>query len=559
MRLDTFKSCTGLLPDNLDSLQKVAEIYSGFGNIDITAKHDEWIEVCEACARYGEGARECFHQFSNHYANYDRNECDYHFSNCLQSSRGDVSIGTVIWMMQQAGIDVLKELRQRNYLSTPRVGRPRKANDGDKEEAKEAVTQQWLNFLHAQGQFRYNAVLGKTEVLLEGEEDWKDFDKYKLNSAFTKFRAGGARFNMNDARIAVESDLLAPLYDPYKELLKSLNLSHPWDKTTDYITQVFGCLEFKNPDDKPFLQKMIKKWFLMMVALALGIIDDNQLMVVLVGPQGCGKTVLCRRLMRLLKRYYKVMQPSEKLDKDLLIQLSTFFLVVFDEFEMDRRTSNLMRAIITSNGSQVRAAWGYTAENRKRRASFIASTNNDQYLTDDQGDRRYLTVEVTDILHEEDYPLPLEEAFSQAYWIVTNEPSDTYVPTSDEWHEIAERNKEHVLPNFCEAVIPMYYRQPTAPETAKEVGASDILMQLPYIHAREWKLSNIGKALKALGFSSRKTNRGTRYLVEEIKPDERRIILHSDGARRFREVMNEQGIDVSDGSTQEPTEQTLPF
>ena len=559
MRLDTFKSCTGLLPDTLDSLQKIAEIYSGHANIDITAKHDEWIEVCEACARYGEGARECFHQFSNHYANYDRNECDYHFSNCLQSSRGDVSIGTIIWMMQQAGIDVLKELRQRNYLSTPRVGRPRKANDGDKDEAKEAVTQQWLNFLHAQGQFRYNAVLGKTEVLLEGEEDWKDFDKYKLNSAFTKFRAGGARFNMNDARIAVESDLLAPLYDPYKELLKSLNLSHPWDKTTDYITQVFGCLEFKNPDDKPFLQKMIKKWFLMMVALALGIIDDNQLMVVLVGPQGCGKTVLCRRLMRLLKRYYKVMQPSEKLDKDLLIQLSTFFLVVFDEFEMDRRTSNLMRAIITSNGSQVRAAWGYTAENRKRRASFIASTNNDQYLTDDQGDRRYLTVEVTDILHEEDYPLPLEEAFSQAYWIVTNEPSDTYVPTSDEWHEIAERNKEHVLPNFCEAVIPMYYRQPTAPKTAKEVGASDILMQLPYIHAREWKLSNIGKALKALGFSSRKTNRGTRYLVEEIKPDERRIILHSDGARRFREVMNEQGIDVSDGSTQEPTEQTLPF
>ena len=170
MKLDSFKSCTGILPDTLDSLQKVAEIYSDYGNIDITAKHDEWIEVCEACARYGESARECFHQFSSHYPNYDRGQCEYHFSNCLQSTRGDVSIGTVIWMMQQAGIDVLKELRDRNYLSTPRIGRPRKVKDGDKEEVKEAVTQQWLNFLHELGQFRFNVVLGKTEVLLKGEQ-----------------------------------------------------------------------------------------------------------------------------------------------------------------------------------------------------------------------------------------------------------------------------------------------------------------------------------------------------------------------------------------------------
>ena len=491
MRLDTFKSCTGLLPDTLDSLQKIAEIYSGHANIDITAKHDDWIEVCEACARYGEGARECFHLFSSHYPNYKREQCDYHFGNCLQSTRGDVSIGTIIWMMQQAGIDVLQELRQRNYLSTPRVGRPRKSKDDEKDEAKEAVTQQWLDFLHGMGQFRYNVALGKTEVLLAGEQEWQDFGKYKLNSAFTKFRAGGARFNMNDARIAVESDLLAPLYDPYKELLQSLNLAHPWDKTTDHIAQVFGCLQFKDADAVHFLQKMLKKWFLMMVALVLGIIDDNQVMPVLVGPQGCGKTVFFRRLMRLFKKYFKEMKACEKLDRDLLIQLASFILVALDEFEMDRRTANLMRSIITR--------------------------------------------------------------------IVTNEPSDTYTPTSDEWHEIAERNKEHVLPNFCEAVIPMYYRHPTSPETAKEVGANDVFMQLPTIRAREWSISNIGKALKALEFSARKTNRGTRYLVEEIKPDERRAMLQSDGARRFREVMKEQGYDVADAPALEPTEQALPF
>lgn len=557
-RLDSFKSCSGLLPDTLDSLEKIAEIYNGYGNIDITAKHDEWIEVCEACARYGEGARECFHQFSNHYPGYSREECDYHFTNCLQSTRGDVTIGTVIWMMQQAGIDVLKELRGRGYLPTPRVGRPPKSNN-ETDEAKETVTQQWLNFLHAQGQFRYNVALGKVEVLYEGEQEWRDLDKFKLNSVFTKFRADGARFNMTDARIAVESDMLAPLYEPYKELLQSLNHSHPWDKTTDHITKVFECLVLKNPADKPFVLKMLKKWFLMMVALALGITDDNQLMPVLVGPQGCGKTVFCRRLMRLLKGYFKELKAIERLDKDFLIQLSMFILVIFDEFEMNRRTANLMRTIITSSGSQVRAAYGYTTLSWPRCASFIASTNDDHYISDEQGDRRYLTVEVTDVLHEEDYPLPLAEAFAQAYWIVTNEPSDTYIPTSDEWHEIVERNKEHVVPSLCEAVVQMYYRQPSAPKTAKEVGASDILMQLPNIHAREWNLSNIGKALKALGFSARKTNRGTRYLVEEIKPDERRAMLQSDGARRFREVMKEQGVEVAEATAQEPTEQTLPF
>ena len=560
MKLDSINQCSSLLPDNLDSLMKLAEIFSGCGGIDITKERPDWIEVCHACARYGEGARKCFHQFSSRYPDYKREECDYHFSNCLKTTRGDVTIGTIIWMMQQAGIDVKEELRQRGYIATPRVGRPRKDKGGDdKETVKEAVTKQWLDFLNAKGQFRFNMVLGKTEVLLQGEREWKDFDKYMLNSAFTEFRAGGARFNMNDARIAVESDMLAPLYDPYWELMKGVSLSHPWDQFTDHISLIFYCLLLKNPENSPFVTKMLKKWFLMMVALALGIIDDNQLMPVLVGPQGCGKTVFFRRLMRLLKKYYKVMMPNEKLDKDLLIQLSTFFLVVFDEFEMERRTANLMRAIITSNGSQVRAAYGYTAVSRKRRASFIGSTNNDLYLADDQGDRRYLTVEVTDILHEEDYPLPLEEAFSQAYWIVTHEQPDTYMPTAEEWHEIAEQNKEHVVPNFCEAVIPMYYRHPKSMEVAKEVGASDILMQLPTIHSREWNISNIGKALKALGFSSRKTNRGTRYLVEEIKPDERRAMLQSNGARRFREVMQQQGIEVADAPVQDPVEQDLPF
>ena len=142
---------------------------------------------------------------------------------------------------------------------------------------------------------------------------------------------------------------------------------------------------------------------------------------------------------------------------------------------------------------------------------------------------------------------------------MTNETSDTYTPTSDEWREIAERNKEHVQPKLCEAVIQMYYRQPTAPETAKEVGANDIWMHLQFIHSREWNLSNIGKALKALGFRERNTNRGTRYLVEEIKPDERRAMLQSDGASRYREIMKEQGIDVPEAPKPEATEPALPF
>lgn len=560
MRLDSINQCSGLLPDNLDSLMKLAEIYGGCGGFDITKTHADWIEVGHACARYGEGARESFHQFSNHYPDYKREECDKCFSNCVKSTRGDVTIGTIIWMMQQAGIDVQKELRERGYIATPHVGRPRKDKSGDAGKAeKEAVMKLWLAFLHGMGQFRFNVVLGKTEVLLEGEQEWKDFDKYMLNSAFTKFRTGGARFNMTDARIAVESDLLAPLYDPYRELLKGLNQSHAWDGVTDYIMLIFDSLQLKYPEKKPFLAKMFKKWLLGLVALALGIIDDNQLMVVLVGPQGCGKTVFCRRLMRLLKKYYKVMFPNEKLDKDLLIQLASFILVVLDEFEMNRRTANLMRAIITSNGAQVRAAYGYTAHSYKRRASFIGSTNNEQYIVDDQGDRRYLTVEITGVRHEEDYPLPLEEALAQAYWIVTNEAPATYMPTSDEWREISELNKEHVVPNFCESVIQMYYRQPTAMEKAKEVGASDVQLQLPNIHTSEWNLSNIGKALKALGFCSHRTNHGVRYLVEEIKPDERRAMLQSDGARRFRELMEDQGIEVTDTSAQDPVEQDLPF
>jgi hypothetical protein len=36
-------------------------------------------------------------------------------------------------------------------------------------------------------------------------------------------------------------------------------------------------------------------------------------------------------------------------------------------------------------------------------------------------------------------------------------------------------------------------------------------------------------------------------------------MLQSDGARRFRELMEDQGIEVTDTSAQDPVEQDLPF
>ncbi|MBQ6985044.1 MAG: hypothetical protein IJQ20_09010, partial [Paludibacteraceae bacterium] len=67
-----------------------------------------------------------------------------------------------------------------------------------------------------------------------------------------------------------------------------------------------------------------------------------------------------------------------------------------------------------------RAAYGYTKERRIRLASFCASGNKQEFLTDLTGNRRWLPFHTTSIQNPFYITLPYEQIYAQAKFLIDN-------------------------------------------------------------------------------------------------------------------------------------------
>lgn len=88
----------------LEHLELVTRRIANSGK-DLTANYGDWINVTFACASLGEAARECYHTICSLYSGYRREECDEKFTNCLKTGNGSVTLGTLMKMASDAGID----------------------------------------------------------------------------------------------------------------------------------------------------------------------------------------------------------------------------------------------------------------------------------------------------------------------------------------------------------------------------------------------------------------------------------------------------------------------
>jgi hypothetical protein len=116
---------------DLEHLELVARRIADSG-ADITREYADWISVTFGCASLGEGARESYHLICSQYAGYKREECDKCFDNCMRTGRGDITLGTVLKLAQDAGIDT----------SLPRGRRPKSARQSQEEKKAELAQNQ---------------------------------------------------------------------------------------------------------------------------------------------------------------------------------------------------------------------------------------------------------------------------------------------------------------------------------------------------------------------------------------------------------------------------------
>ena len=204
-----------------------------------------------------------------------------------------------------------------------------------------------------------------------------------------------------------------------------------------------------------------KKWFVAMVASWMRDEVVNHQVLVLIGRQGIYKTTWLEHLIPPhLRAYTCKLANSTDLNKDERMRIAEFGLISLDEIDsMNNRELNQLKSIITATDVNERAAYAYTKERRIRLASFCASGNRRDFLTDITGNRRWLPFEVESILNPFHTILPYEQLYAQA-WALAQDPLFSFWFDLDEIEVLEEHNRHFRDESNEEQLLPILFDVP---------------------------------------------------------------------------------------------------
>ena len=249
-----------------------------------------------------------------------------------------------------------------------------------------------------------------------------------------------------------------------------------------------------------------KKWFVAMVASWMKDEVVNHQVLVLIGKQGIFKTTWLEHLIPPhLRAYACKLANSNDLNKDERLRIAEFGLISLDEIDsMNNRELNQLKSVITATDVNERAAYAYTKERRVRLASFCASGNRRDFLTDITGNRRWLPFEVEEIQNPFFTLLPYERMYAQA-WALAQDPLFSYWFDLDEIEVLEEHNQHFRDESNEEQLLDVYFAVPAEGATnTKFLTTAEISERLIYYGniKRPLSLSRLGVLLSQKGFLS---------------------------------------------------------
>ncbi len=490
---------------DLERLELIAQrLYER--NVDLTASYGDWVRVTMACASLGEQARESYHKICSLYPKYRREEADGKFNNCLRTANGSVSLGTLVQMAKDAGVDT----------SMPRGRRANKAEDTDSKADK--VTR-IIDELTRNREWRYNVLREKTEFKEEGQ-DWEPMNDRNFDTMITNLRQQGLSIQGQSLKSILGSKDFARDYNPVHEYLNSLPGYDP-EKDSDYIHETFvGHFILENPEDAPFYDMVFRHFIVGMVELWLGQIKENPTMPVLSGPQGIGKSYFCRGLLPPeLESYVANVGPGQPIDKDTIIMLSEELLIVCDEFELSSKSKiDMYKYIASLDKSKVRRSYDRYSEDRIRRASLIGSNNQSSFIYEPEGNRRFVGVGIKGLIKLSEKPIDYRGLYAQVLYLITqNYPPH---PSEEEISQINLHNVAYLQLDDCTEALLTIIRLPKEEEPSEWVLIGDLMKKLAMNGFRGSSFSaiKIGRSLRKMGFNVQKSMYGSKAQVVLLDP-----------------------------------------
>jgi hypothetical protein len=172
--------------------------------------------------------------------------------------------------------------------------------------------------------------------------------------------------------------------NPLQEYLRSL--------TWDGVNRIDTWLQtYMGVEDTPLYRKMGRKWLIAAVARALDPGCKADAMLIVKGPQNAGKSTAFKALAGT--EYFSC-TPFEMDSKDRFDFLRGVWLYEIAELSnFTRADANALKGFLSSQVDKYRPPYMRVVAEFPRRVLFCGTTNDDQFLTDPTGTRRFWVVE----------------------------------------------------------------------------------------------------------------------------------------------------------------------
>lgn len=456
-----------------------------------------------------------------------------------------------------------------NTVPLPRsVRKKEKENDSSH---KKATVEEMEEFINGYMKFRMNMLTHQieTQLIADAYTDrpeasachWQRLTDHIENSLWCAMQHHGMAVNLNELHTLLGSDFVKE-YHPLKEYLDGLP---PWDGETDYIGRLAAMVHVKESPHSPLQQDksrerndlsetpvrfadILKRWMVSMIAAALNETVVNQVILTLIGRQGSYKTSFMQHILPpVLSEYYTTKSNSSRMTKDDLFTMTENLVINLEEIDtMPPSELNQLKAMVTQRYVDERRAYGRNKVHLPHVASFVATGNNLQFLTDDTGNRRWLPFEVEDIDSPWEADIPYEGIYSQTYALY-QDVNFRYWFTDKEIQQLRGHVQQFEVPRPEYELILTYYRKPVGLERGVYTTSSQIIGRFGNTSLR-LSLQKVGRAMRELGFRQVKASNANYWVVVERTTEEVQHLLPAEA---------EQADPPGEKPSEENTE--LPF
>lgn len=265
----------------------------------------------------------------------------------------------------------------------------------------------------------------------------------------------------------------------------------------------------------------LHKWLVACVASWMSDLSSNHEIFVIIGAQGIYKTTFFRHLLPpQLRMYFWENAHNSFASKDDHLALAENCLVEIEEIDLQNpRDISELKALATSEKVKERRPYARFREEKHRLASFCGSGNQQHFLSDDTGNRRWLCFKVDHIDDPRTWALDYDQLYAQLrdelrqgfrYWF-----------DPDEQRIVEQQNQAFRIESDEEQLIRSRLRPPRTTDKITLMNAASICQFINGgVVGRGLSSRKVSLAMTKLGFKRVRTNQGAFYEVYQIPPNE---------------------------------------